>query len=53
MTYLKILGIIIGVLICLLSMVSFIISKEDKPRQKAIILGFIGFVIVRLILKYS
>lgn len=48
----KIIGLILGSILCLFSIISFLKWKGDKERMNSIIIGFIGFVIIRVILKY-
>mgnify|MGYP000860543939 FL=1 len=48
----KILGLTLGTILCLFSIISFLKWRSDKERMDSIILGFIGFMIIRVILKY-
>ena len=48
----KIIGLTFGSILCLFSIISFLKWRSDKERMNSIILGFIGFVIIRGILEY-
>lgn len=48
----KFIGLTLGSILCLSSIISFLKWRSDKERMNSIILGFIGFVIIRIILKY-
>lgn len=48
----KVIGLTLGSVLCLLSVISFLKWRNDEERMNSIILGFIGFVIIRVILKY-
>lgn len=48
----KILGLIIGCLLCLFSVVKFIKYEKDSDKAESLTIGFIGFVIIKLVLKY-
>lgn len=48
----KFIGLTLGSILCLFSIIGFLKWRSDSERMNSIILGFIGFVIIRVILKY-
>lgn len=49
---LKILGLVLGTILCFISIIKFIKYEKDSDKVESLTIGFIGFAIIRLVLKY-
>ena len=45
---LKILILLIGIILDVIAIINFVAGKSDKERMYSVIIGFVGFVITRI-----
>ena len=49
---LKILGLVLGAILCFIAIIKDLKGEKDSDKVESLIIGFIGFAIIRLVLKY-